>query len=242
MLSTYSKTQTNSAAKLLHSWLSTRVSKEALMWLDVKCEEIANGAYNSLFFSAFSAVPRHTGKCNLSLTNQDLELASSIVNNWFPTEWSVDQAARTLLVLALPNKNAENYLYILEQAFNAADVGELVALYQALPLLYYPERLQKRAAEGIRSCMTVVFNAVALNNPYPSQYFDDNSWNQMVLKALFVSSPIHQIQGLSQRVNPELAQMLSDYIRERQAAKRNVAPEVWELLNKCHTPCTGGFT
>jgi hypothetical protein len=223
--------KTNSTTKLLRSWLCARVSPEALIWLDQKCEQIANTTSPSVFFTAFSAAPRHTGKHNLNLTNQDLEAACSIVKNWFPTEWSVDQIARALLALSLPHENAENYLYVLEQVFNAADVGELVALYQALPLLHYPERLQKRAAEGVRSCMTVVFNAVALRNPYPSQYFDDGSWNQMVLKALFVGSPINQIQGLSQRVNPELTQMLKDYISERQAAKRSVAPEIFEVLN-----------
>ena len=82
--------------------------------------------------------------------------------------------------------------------------------------------------------MTAVFNAVALNNPYPSEYFDNQAWNQMVLKALFVGSPLSQIHGLEQRANPQLAQMLDDYANERQAAKRSVAPSLWQLLEKCH--------
>ncbi len=149
---------------------------------------------------------------------------------WVPNNWTIDQVGRTLLLLALPNENADVYLQTLEQLFNAADMGELIALYQALPLLTHPEKLQKRAAEGVRSNMVAVFNAIALNNPYPSQYLDNLAWNQMVVKTLFVGSPLNQIQGLQQRANPQLSQMLTDYASERQAAKRTVPPEIWELV------------
>lgn len=220
-------------AKLLHTWLSSRISEDALTWLNTKREEITVNGSNKIFFAAFSAVSRYTGKQDLNLTNEDLEAAANVRKGWFPSDWTIDQAARTLLVLALPQDNPERYLYTLEQLFNAADIGELVALYQALPLLAYPEHLKKRAAEGIRSNMVAVFNAVALRNPYPNEYFDSLAWNQMVLKALFVGSPLNQIQGLEQQANPKLAQMLSDYASERQAAKRSVPNELWQLLEKC---------
>lgn len=220
-------------ANLLQSWLAARVTTEAINWLEAKCNAISTGAETSIFYAAFSAVPRYTGKQDLNLTSEELEAASNVHKGWFPSNWSIDQAARTLLVLSLPYSNQKQYLHILEQLFNAADVGELVALYQALPLLPYPGRLQKRAAEGVRSNMTAVFNAVALNNSYPSEYFDNQAWNQMVLKALFVGSPLSQIHGLEKRANSTLAQMLNDYASERQAAKRSVAPELWQLVEKC---------
>jgi hypothetical protein len=234
MLATINSDTKNSiVANLLQSWLAARVSTEAFNWLKIKCNAISTGAAVSVFYAAFSAVPRYTGKQDLDLTSSDLESAFNIHKAWFPGNWSIDKAARILLVLALPNNEPERYLQVLEQLFNAADVGELVALYQALSLLPYPELLQKRAAEGVRSNMITVFNAVALNNSYPSKYFDNLAWNQMVLKALFVGSPLSQIYGLEQRANPQLAQMLSDYASERQAAKRTVAPELWQLLEKC---------
>ncbi len=116
---------------------------------------------------------------------------------------------------------------MLKQLFTTADVGELVALYQSLPLLPDPEQHLAQATEGIRSNMTAVFNAVALCNPYPTDYFDEPAWNQMVLKAVFVGSPLHLIWGLESRANPELARMLIDYAHERWAAKRSVTPELW---------------
>lgn len=217
---------------LLRHWLFQCVAKEGLTWLDEKREQISGGAQQRVFFTAFSAVPRYTGKKDLELTQEDLQAAEAMRTGWSPGHWSVEQAARTLLVLALPRDNAEKYLRTLEQVFTTADVGELVALYQSLPLLPYPERHCARAAEGVRSNMTTVFNAVALRNPYPADYFDNIAWNQMVLKAIFVGSPLHLILGLDRRANPELARMLTDYAHERWAAKRSVTPELWRSVGR----------
>jgi len=228
----YIETQNITAEDLLYRWVSRQVNSEAVNWLDKKRKQISEGAAPFLFFTAFSAVPRYTNKDNIQPTLEELESASNICNNWFPANWTIDQAARTLLVLSLPTDDADKYLWILDQVFAAADVRELVALYQALPLLPFTEKMRTRAAEGIRSNMTAVFNAVALNNPYPAEYLDNLAWNQMVLKALFVGSPLHLIQGIDERANPELARMLVDYAHERWAAGRNVSPELWRCVGK----------
>ncbi|MGB3635972.1 MAG: EboA family metabolite traffic protein [Rivularia sp. (in: cyanobacteria)] len=228
----YIETQNITAEDLLYRWVSRQVNTEALNWLDKKRQQISDGAAPFLFFTAFSAVPRYTDKNEIQPTVEELESASNVCNNWYPAHWTIDQAARTLLVLSLPSTDADKYLQILNQVFAAGDVRELVALYQALPLLPSPERFCVRAAEGIRSNMTAVFNAVALNNPYPAEYLDNLAWNQMVLKALFVGSPLYLIQGIDERANPELARMLVDYAHERWAAGRDVSPELWRCVGK----------
>ncbi|BAY84140.1 hypothetical protein NIES267_36360 [Calothrix parasitica NIES-267] len=228
----YIETQNITAEDLLYRWVSRQVDSETINWLDKKRQQISNGAAGFVFFTAFSAVPRYIEKQEIQPTLKELESASNICNNWFPADWNIDQAARTLLVLSLPSDNVDKYLQILDQVFAAADVRESVALYQALPLLPVAEKMQSRAAEGIRSNMTAVFNAVALNNPYPAEFLDNLAWNQMVLKALFVGSPLHLIQGLDQRANPELARMLVDYAHERWAAGRNVSPELWRCVGR----------
>ncbi|WP_392531675.1 EboA family metabolite traffic protein [Nostoc sp. C117] len=218
--------------KLLHQWLLRSVSETAIAWLEQKQAQIAGGAAERVFFTAFSAVPRYLGKENLQLTSQDLEAAQEIVPAWYPDNWTVDQAGRTLLLLALPHNDADGYVRSLDRVFSSADMGELVALYQSLPLLPHPELHRHRTAEGIRSNMTNVFQAIALGNSYPANYLDNAAWNQMVLKAVFVGSPLHQIWGLDRRANPELARMLVNYAHERWAAKRSVPPELWRLVGK----------
>ena len=88
------------------------------------------------------------------------------------------------------------------------------------PLLPYPEHFIDLAIDGLRSNITSVFNAIALHNPYPADYFAEAAWNQMVLKAVFVDSPLSHIQGLDARANDKLARMLGDYAHERWAAGR----------------------
>lgn len=223
---------TTRAVDLLDCWLTQRMAPDGLAWLNQKRQQTVETDSDRVFFTAFSAVPRYAGKEALQLTSWDLQAAEAVRSGWSPGHWSVDQAARSLLLLTLP-QDVEVYLHRLDRLFVTADVGELVALYQALPLFPEPEHHRLRAAEGIRSNMTAVFNAVALHNPYPAEWLDTPAWNQMVLKALFVGSPLSLIQGLDRRTNPELARMLVDYAQERQAANRSVSSELWQLVDKC---------
>lgn len=213
--------------ELLDRWIASAAPEEGIDWLREKQQKIAGGAPDYVFYTSFSAVPRHTGKTDLNLSASDREAAEAARSGWRPAGWSVDQAGRTRLVLSLPDEDRDDYLATLERVFTHADMGESVALYQTLPLLPYPEAHRARAAEGLRTNMTAVFNAIALHNPYPAEQFDDGAWNQMVLKAVFVGSPLYAIQGIDRRANAELARMLVDYAHERWAADRPVTPELW---------------
>ena len=118
----------------------------------------------------------------------------------------------------------------LDRLCAAGDIGELVAYYRGLPLYPDQPRYALRAAEGIRSNMRAVFEAVAHRNPYPAEQLNEPAWNQLVLKALFVGIPLHPIVGLDGRRNPTLARMLCDYAHERWAASRPVSPELWRCV------------
>jgi hypothetical protein len=78
--------------------------------------------------------------------------------------------------------------------------------------------------------MQPIFEAVAHHNPFPQEQFDENAWNHMVLKALFVGSKLAPIQGLDARANARLMRMLCDYAHERWAAGRPVSPELWRCV------------
>ena len=217
---------------LLFNWLERQVEPDGFDWLQQQQQKLASSSYKRVFFTSFSAVPRYTGKQKLQLSETDIKEAQAKCSGWLPQFWRIDQAGRSLLVLTLFQLAVkdEEARQTLEQVFAAADVQELVALYQMLPLFHNPEQYRLRAAEGVRSNITDVFEAVALRNPYPKQYFDQLAWNQMVLKALFVNSPLYLIQGLDERTNPTLSKMLVDYARERWAANRSVSPELWRAM------------
>jgi hypothetical protein len=217
-----------SAKEILYNWIAKNTLEKNIDWIRQKQEILRQDSnLNRNFFLAFGMIPRYTGKSPLKLDKNDLEIAYYLRNGLTPAEWTVDQAARILLVLSLPYENREQFLNILTQLFATADVGEQTALYLGLPLFPYPDDFKSRASEGIRTNMTVVFNAIALDNPYPAEYMDEAAWNQMVLKAIFVGSPLHRIQGLDKRANVTLANTLSDFAHERWAAKRPVPVELW---------------
>ncbi|MDY7023598.1 MAG: EboA family metabolite traffic protein [Cyanobacteriota bacterium] len=223
-------TQFLQTIKVISNWLSRQLNDEQVAWLTQKQSELLKEATQRSFFIAFSLVPRRLGKANWISTSEDLKIAAELCPGWQPQNWRIDQLARTLLVLSLIQGNPESAQSILDQLFSAADIDELVALYQTLPLLPKPEQYQDRAAEGIRTNMSVVFKAVALDNPYPSQYLSEGAWNQMVLKAIFIDCPLYDIMGLDDRTNPALSQILLDYAHERWAASRSVTPELWRSM------------
>jgi hypothetical protein len=213
-------------AELLKAWLQARLAPDAFAWLDARCADIAGGAPERRFFMDVSAASRHTGKAPLDLNAEQQAAADAARGGWRPAGWTADQAARTLLVLSLPGTPVAT----LDRLFECADLGELVALYQALPVLPNPADHVARCAEGVRTNMTDVFRAVAHGNPYPKEYLPEAAWNQMVLKSLFIGVELAPIMGLDERANPALMRMLCDYAHERWAAGREVSPELWRCV------------
>ena len=218
---------------LLRRWLDRQFPGEAGSWLRQQIEKVSDGgggAADRNLYLAVGLVPRRIGKDDLRLDDGDLADAAAARRGWDPRGWSVDQAARVALLLASFDGDEAAFARRFEQLCRTADVGELVSLYRGLPLYPGQERYVARAGEGARSNMRAVFEAVAHRSPYPAERFPENAWNHMVLKALFVGSRLHPIQGLDERANPQLARMLCDYAHERWAAGRPVSPELWRCV------------
>jgi hypothetical protein len=199
------------------------------LWLRESLGTLTGDRSDRTFFKLFGFVPRKLGKDDLQLSAEDLQQAEKARSGWNPRLWSVDQAARVLLLLR-SESDPQKLFARSEQLFATADMGELVALYRALPL--YPEQTlyAKRGSEGIRTNMRPVFEAVAHFNPFPREQFDEAAWNQMVLKALFIGAPLWPIVGLDERANSTLATMLVNYAHERWAAHRTVSSELWRCV------------
>ncbi len=180
--------------------------------------------------TAFVAVPRYIARREVNLdARAQLELQET-QQGFSVFDWDLIRLSRVWLLGQLDASSRADFVHHLETLFDTAEMNELVALYSALPVLPYPEQWLFRATEAVRSNMGVVFDAIALRNPYPSANFNEQAWNQLVLKAIFNDKPIHLVYGLDERVNEKLARTLSDFAHERWAAGRQVPPQVWRLV------------
>jgi hypothetical protein len=202
----------------LRSVLQKSLSPQAFQWLEGEGETIKKKNDVAKFNIAFVAMPRKSGKGPIVISDEESTQLSAI---------RCDRLARVWLLMMLPAEPKEKYISTIENLFLSAEMSELVALYSSLPVLAYPESWRKRCAEGIRSNIGQVLEAVICNNPYPSEYLDEIAWNQLVLKAIFTDKPILEIIGILDRANKTLAESLSDYAHERWAAHREVNPLLW---------------
>ena len=199
----------------LSAALDSPLSADAAAWLRDQKAKVAAGDQRALFL-AFGLAPRKVGKADLPADRLP--------------GWSVDQAARISLLRAFPTDDEPRWLAAFDALADAAEVRELIALYQGLSALPFPHALADRAADGLRTNVKGVFEAIAHRNPFPAEHFTDARWNQMVLKALFIGSSLAPILGLRERMNDDLAGMLRDYAAERRAAGRPVPDDLTELL------------
>lgn len=218
----------------IRSYLLSLLSKveayEALEWLKEQKKRVEGDPSASKLFMAFSQASRYFKKKPLHLNKGDLVETEEIVAGFRPDTWNELQTARIFLLLHFPAKDAGQFIRTLDMIFETADMHEQEALYAALPLFPYPEDLRLRAAEGLRTNITSVFDAIALNNPYPAKYLSQEAWNQMVLKSIFLQRPLYQIVGADDRANEALAKILIDFAHERWAAGRQVMPELWRFV------------
>ena len=215
--------------QLLHSIIQRHVSPNTGNWI---AEREAAAIGSSAFNTAFAAMPRKTGKALIQIIEDERNQLQSLRPGLIINNWSIDRLARIWLLLHIDSADEEKYFQSLDHLFLAAEMNELVALYSALPLLAYPERWRKRCADGIRSNIGDVLQAIMCNNPYPSEQLDEKAWNQLVLKAFFTEKPVSEIIGLDERANDELAQILSYYAHERWAAGRTINPLLWRCVGK----------
>ncbi|WP_026950810.1 EboA domain-containing protein [Algoriphagus mannitolivorans] len=222
------QTQNNSNVFLL-SLLESRAEAKSLEWLKNQAEKVSQDGAATKFFLAFSQASRFFKKEALALTDSERKAAAELGPGFDPSHWDCLQTARTFILLHFPQEK-DSWFKAINQLFETGDYHEQQALYAALPLMPFQDDLLSRAIDGCRTNMTVIFDAIALNNPYPKERFPEANWNQMVLKSIFMQRPIYRIQGLDDRRNQALAEIASDFAHERWAAGRPVMPELWRLV------------
>lgn len=214
--------QSSDLLPLMERWLKERTDATQWDWLNSR--EIDR---KQPFLLAFALCSRKVGREDLCLSSTQLQQANQARNGWNPADWSVDQLARTWLVLKAETALGDEFPALLDQLFAVGEVQELVTLYQLLPFLQQPQQYTARAMEGIRTNIKPVFCAVAQVNPFPAEQLSTPAWNQMILKALFIDATLDRIWKVDERANAELTTMLLDYADERFAASRPIPVELW---------------
>ena len=140
--------------------------------------------------------------------------------------WTIDDAARTLLLVAM-GAAAEGEL---AELYRYGDAAERRGLLRALPYLDLDDRGLGLVDDAVRTNDTRLI-AAALG-PYATRHLPDASYDQAVLKCVFVGVPITPLDGVPERVTPECSRMLAALVHERVAAGRDVPAEVWLVIDK----------
>jgi hypothetical protein len=198
--------------------LSARLDDGKRAWYDDAVTRIRStpGAIATLF----PAVGRGVGRGPL-----DPDAAGNPL-----TSWSVDDAARTLLLVAL-GARAESELELL---YRHGDARERRGVIRSLAFITVDLNLGLRLVDDALRTNDVSLIAAAMG-PYAAEQLDDAAYAQGVLKCVFVGVSLTEVAGTRERTTPALSAMLSRYVHERIAAGRTVPPDVWPLID-LHPP------
>ncbi|MFF4876124.1 EboA domain-containing protein [Micromonospora sp. NPDC000668] len=148
--------------------------------------------------------------------------------------WTADDAARVLLLTALPAEHGE----YADTLYRNGDAAERRAVLRALPLLPIGAAGVPLLHDAIRTNDTRLV-AAALG-PY-ARHLDPAAWRQAVLKCVFSGVPLAVVADLDTRADGELAAMLAALAAERHAAGRELPADATALLDRltAHSGGTG---
>ena len=220
------------AIELLSAWLKTRLPIDAFAWFDNELRGLQTQPEQARWFKALGMAPRKLGKADLQPSQVELQAAQTLRQGLDPTEWSVDQTARIAFTLAFYQGDEAGFVQHVAMLIDTSEINELLAIFRGFALFPHPQASEPKAREAIRSTMRPVYEAMSHRNPYPFEFFDEAAWNQMIVKAFFLDSSIWQIQGVDERYNADLSEILISLVQERWAAGRFIAPEIW----RCAVP------
>nr|WP_307631085.1 EboA domain-containing protein [Streptomyces turgidiscabies] len=146
--------------------------------------------------------------------------------------WSVDDAVRALLLVALPLR-ATGLAAVAARLYRTGGAAERRAVLRSLPLLDTAGDLGDRGLPMVEDAVRsndLRLIAAALG-PYGGRRLAAPAFRQAVLKCVFVGVPLAEVAGVDERADAELDRMMADFAYERRAAAREVPPDVLEYLH-----------
>ena len=197
--------------------LKERLSPEQWSWLEGACKQ-------NRVTSSYSAASQKLGKQALQLTETELTALPERYRLMKIENWGTDEAGRVLILLSLGGRSD-----IVQQCYDLGDSREQQSWLRSLSLLPNAEMFLQTAIDACRTNIIPLFEAIACENPYPSEHFPELNFNQMVLKCLFNRIALSRVIGLESRYNPELARMADHYAKELRTAGREVPSDIGTL-------------
>jgi hypothetical protein len=178
--------------------------------------------------AAYPTAATRAGRGAIVLSERDLRDLHAVAPGIGFERWAREDAARALLLIAhrANGHTGDRFVADALACFEHGDAREQESWLKAIALWPEAKAFLPYAIDACRTNIVPVFEALACENPYPSQHFPERNFNQVVLKAMFNSIALARIVGLPSRLNAELSRMARDYAAERAAAGRTVPPDI----------------
>lgn len=205
------------------------IDSTTLDWLEGKINTIIKEKSTRDLYLTYSIIATKV-KAEDSL---DLSTISEVLKEYIVVQkGNLLQLTRMYLLVKVLNADEEFFNSKVANIFQVADTSELEAFLKFLILLPNAEKYKTVAVDTLRTNISTIFNAIAFNNPYPGLYFNEQQWNQMYLKTIFIGGNLNDIQDIDARGNNDLTRIISDYAHERWAASRDIDPYFWRPVTK----------
>jgi hypothetical protein len=195
----------------LRTALTDRMTEKGWKWLTGACASVA--ADPAVVGGLFPLAGRRCGRVRLDPGD--------------PYGWTVDDAARCLLLAALPLTGTP-LLERIGALYRSGDAAERRAVLRALPLLPVGDAALPLVRDALRTNDTRLI-AAALGD-YATDHLDAETYRQGVLKCVFTGIPLTALPGLPGRADAEMARMMAAYAYERTAAGREVPADIGPIL------------
>jgi hypothetical protein len=144
--------------------------------------------------------------------------------------WTTDEAARALILAALPTAGRDD---VLRELYRYGDRHERSAVLRALDVLpagpvtqeLVPDALRTNDPRLVAAALSVTGLAV----------LDERELVQAVLKCVFMDLDLARLPLPDERITPKLSRALAGYALERVTAGRSVPDALWPLVER-HPP------
>lgn len=208
--------------------LGAQADAGSLQWLNEKIQKLESDKSVREFFMTYSLLASKFDKKTNFVVDKADEGALDFLTS---RNANLLEVARIYLLMKVLEIDTDFYGPKVANIIQVADISELETFLKFLDLLPNPKMFRFTAVEALRTNISIIFDAITLNNPYPAKYFNDQQWNQMYLKAAFMERDLSKIPLVDERANVDLARIISDYAHERWAASRKIDPMFWRPVS-----------